>query len=119
MARSPRSLTGRTAPGQIPIPPGKYRSGTLQVVLRYRDVKAAQPGRGRHGLLLAVNYNGGNLHYAETTRKQDLEGDGARQLRTFDFKIPPRANYLALRIGLGAHTTGTVQVERAELMLNQ
>lgn len=104
---------------QIPIPPGKYRSGTLQVVLRYRDVKAAQPGRGRHGLLLAVNYNGGNLHYAETTRKQDLEGDGARQLRTFDFKIPPRANYLALRIGLGAHTTGTVQVERAELMLNQ
>ena len=104
---------------QIPIPPGKYRSGTLQVVLRYRDVKAAKPGRGRRGLLIAVNYNGGNLHYAETTRKQDLEGDGARQLRTFDFKIPPRATYLALRIGLGAHTTGTVQVERAELMLNQ
>ena len=46
-------------------------------------------------------------------------GDGARQLRTFDFKIPPRATYLDLRIGLGAHTTGTVQVERVELMLNQ
>lgn len=44
---------------------------------------------------------------------------GARQLRTFDFKIPPRATYLDLRIGLGAHTTGTVQVERVELMLNQ
>lgn len=115
----PEKATESTVRQHIPIPPGKYRSGTLEVILNYRDVKAAKPGRGRRGLLIAVNYNGGNLHYAETTRKQDLEGDGARQLRTFDFKIPPRATYLDLRIGLGAHTTGTVQVERVELMLNQ
>lgn len=102
---------------QIPIPPGRYRSGTLQLLLSYRDVKAAKPGRGRHGLLLAVNWNGGNLHYAESTRRNDLEGNGKRQLYSFDFRIPPRANYLELRIGLGAYTTGTVQVERAELML--
>ena len=95
--------------------PQRHLGGHFELPRR----QSGETGRGRRGLLIAVNYNGGNLHYAETTRKQDLEGDGARQLRTFDFKIPPRATYLDLRIGLGAHTTGTVQVERVELMLNQ
>ncbi len=102
---------------RIAVTPGEYSKGTLTCRLSYRDLKAAAPGRGRHGLLLELNHGKGWQNYAADTRKSDIEGSAESQVIQFDFRVPPAADWLNFRIGLGNRTTGTVVVESIQLTM--
>jgi hypothetical protein len=114
-----------TKPGKNPvcfhqhckIVPGKFKRATLQVKIKYDDLEAAKPGRGRHGLHIAVNYPGNSTSYGYTKMKKDITGSADWQIIQMDFLVPAKASYLQPHVGVGMNTTGKVSVDGIKLIL--
>lgn len=102
----------------ITIAPGKFKRGTLQVKMKYDDVKTVKSGRGWNGVQMVVNYTGNNASYSFDKLKKDITGSADWQVWQMDFIIPSKASYLNVQTGLGKDTTGTVSVDQVNLILN-
>ena len=99
------------------ITPGKFKRGTLCAKVKYSNIKTAKPGRGMHGVYMAVTYNGGNCEYGYTKLRKDITGGSDWQIIQMDFKIPANAKYLNVNVGIGRNTTGSVSVDGVDLKL--
>lgn len=99
------------------VTPGKYKRATLQVTLKYDGIENRKPGRGRHGVQMAVNYRGNASSYSVNSLKKDIVGSSDWQIYQLDFKIPAKTNYLMPNVGIGANTTGKVTVSDIKLIL--
>ena len=97
--------------------PGKYKRATLQVKIKYDDLKTAKPGRGRHGLHMAVNYRGNSTSYSINKQKKDLTGSADWQIYQIDFIVPEKTSYLSPMVGIGTNTVGKVTVSGIKLFL--
>ena len=99
------------------IPAGKYKRAVLQATVKYDDLKTARPGRGMHGLHLAVNFSKGRCIYGYDKLKKDVVGSSGWQMIQMDFKIPANCKYLNPHIGIGEKTTGKVSVSDVKIIL--
>lgn len=102
---------------QCSVTPGKYKRGTLQVKVKYENLKTAKTGRGRHGLHIAANYRGNSTSYGFDKMKKDITGSADWQILQMDFKIPAKTSYIQPHVGIGVNTTGKVTVDGIKLFL--
>ncbi|UKI32885.1 MAG: hypothetical protein L6W00_04910 [Lentisphaeria bacterium] len=101
----------------VPVEPGKYARGTLQVLARFEQVQTTGRGRGRHGVILAVNSGRKRSSFSEDKLKSDLTGTAGWTLYQLDFPIPADAGTLKPEIGFGPATTGSLSVDSVRLQL--
>lgn len=101
----------------IAVKPGNYSHGTMQVLARFEQVQTTGRGRGRHGVIMAVNSGRKRSSLSEDKLKSDLTGSAGWTLYQLDFPIPADAGALKPEIGFGPETTGRLFVDSVKMEL--